>query len=305
AGYGAATVMSKAVMCLGCAGIVQRYPDVVSSGRPSLCQCPPASPPPWGQRALGRGRASHRQGAPRSVAGGRSRWQGAGHARTQPSAPASGEDVCLQAPHGCDRCVTDHHGHAAQRWCRKPREAARGGTSPTPGRQRATSWRSGTPQPTQRRRRHMTKNGWRRALLGSALGALLGLLPGSARATGFQLFEQNASGLGNAYAGQAAAAEDASAIYFNPAGLTRLPGGQVVGALHLIKPASTFSTNESCTPYVGTGVGTNTCPFGPHGNLGHVASGNGGNAGDWSVVPNAYLSWEVLPSTGWLGLGVN
>src|ERR671924_680847 len=122
----------------------------------------------------------------------------------------------------------------------------------------------------------MTKNGWRRALLVSVIGAVLGTWPGSARAAGFQLFEQNASGLGNAYAGQAAAAEDASAISFNPAGLTHLPRGQVVGALHLVKPASTFSNNGSCTPYVGTGVGTNTCPFGPHGNLGHVAGGNGG-----------------------------
>ena len=151
----------------------------------------------------------------------------------------------------------------------------------------------------------MTKNGWRRALLVSVIGVLLGTLPGSAGAAGFQLFEQNASGLGNAYAGQAAAAEDASAIYFNPAGLTRLPRGQVVGALHLIKPSITFNNDGSCTPYVGTGVGTSTCPFGPHGNLGHVAGGDGGDAGDLSVVPNAYLSWEVLPSTGWLGIGVN
>src|SRR4030095_8212438 len=151
----------------------------------------------------------------------------------------------------------------------------------------------------------MTKNGWRRALLVSAIGVLLGTLPGSARAAGFQLFEQNARGLGDAYAGQGAAAEDASAIYFNPAGLTRLPRGQVVGALHLVKPSTTFSNNGSCTPYVGTGVGTSTCPFGPNGNLGHSAGGTGGDAGDWSVVPNAYLSWEVLQSTGWLGLGVN
>src|SRR5215470_5237773 len=151
----------------------------------------------------------------------------------------------------------------------------------------------------------MTKTSWQRAVLVSALGAWLGTWPGSASAAGFQLIEQNASGLGNAYAGQAAAAEDASAIYFNPAGLTHIPHGQVVGALHLVKPSSTFSNNGSCTPYVGTGVGTSTCPFGPNGNLGHVAGGNGGDAGGWSAVPNAYLSWEVLPSTGWLGLGVN
>jgi long-chain fatty acid transport protein len=151
----------------------------------------------------------------------------------------------------------------------------------------------------------MTKNGLRRALLVSAIGVLLGTSPGSASAAGFQLMEQNASGLGNAYAGQAAAAEDASAIYFNPAGLTRIPRGQVVGALNLVKPSSTFSNNGSCTPYIGTGVGTSTCPFGPNGNLGYGAGGTGGDAGDWSIVPNAYLSWEVLPSTGWLGIGVN
>src|SRR5712691_8910291 len=151
----------------------------------------------------------------------------------------------------------------------------------------------------------MTKNGLRRALLVSAIGALLGTWHGSARAAGFQLIEQNASGLGNAYAGHAAAAEDASTIYFNPAGLTRIPRGQVVGALNLVKPSATFSNNGSCTPYVGTDVGTSTCPFGPTGNLGYGAGGNGGDAGDWAVVPNAYLSWEVLPSTGWLGIGVN
>jgi len=151
----------------------------------------------------------------------------------------------------------------------------------------------------------MIKHSWRCAMLVSALGVLLGAWSDSARAAGFQLFEQNASGLGNAYAGQAAAAEDASTIYFNPAGLPHIPRGQVVGVLHLIKPVATFRNQGSCTPYVGTGVGTSTCPFGPHGNLGHAADGNGGDPGTWSVVPNAYLSWEGLPSTVWLGLGVN
>ncbi|MFP5409606.1 MAG: outer membrane protein transport protein, partial [Gammaproteobacteria bacterium] len=51
-----------------------------------------------------------------------------------------------------------------------------------------------------------------------------------AQAAGFALIEQNASGIGNAYAGQAAAAADASTIYFNPAGMTYLPDRQVVMA---------------------------------------------------------------------------
>ncbi len=45
-----------------------------------------------------------------------------------------------------------------------------------------------------------------------------------AQAAGFALIEQNASGLGNAYAGQAAAAQDASTIFFNPAGMTGVEG---------------------------------------------------------------------------------
>jgi long-subunit fatty acid transport protein len=47
---------------------------------------------------------------------------------------------------------------------------------------------------------------------------------GSVMAAGFALIEQSASGLGNAYAGGAASAEDASTISFNPAGMTRLSG---------------------------------------------------------------------------------
>ncbi|WP_374487753.1 outer membrane protein transport protein [Zoogloea sp.] len=40
----------------------------------------------------------------------------------------------------------------------------------------------------------------------------LGLAAGHAQAAGFQLLEQNASGIGNAYAGSAAVAENASTI---------------------------------------------------------------------------------------------
>ena len=55
-----------------------------------------------------------------------------------------------------------------------------------------------------------------------SVSAALTAMAGQAAGSGFQLMEQNASGLGNAYAGQAAAAENASTIFFNPAGMTRL-----------------------------------------------------------------------------------
>ena len=60
------------------------------------------------------------------------------------------------------------------------------------------------------------------AIAGSVLAAGAAQVFGSA----FALQEQNASGLGQAYAGGAAAAEDVSTIWFNPAGLVRLQSTQ-------------------------------------------------------------------------------
>jgi long-chain fatty acid transport protein len=127
-----------------------------------------------------------------------------------------------------------------------------------------------------------------RTLISCAVAAAMSAFAGDALASGFQLMEQNASGLGNAYSGQAAAAENASTIYFNPAGMTRLPGRQVSGALNAIRPSAEF-----------TNSGTSTAPLG-------LASpgGNGGDAGDWAFVPNAYFSWQVNPQW-WVGVGVS
>ena len=103
-----------------------------------------------------------------------------------------------------------------------------------------------------------------------------------AHAAGFALIEQSASGLGNAYAGAAAVAEDASTIFFNPAGMTLLPDSQLVVAGHLIKLKAEFSGTVS--PAVG--------------------GGQGGDAGDVAFVPNAYFAYRVSPDLH-LGLGVN
>ncbi|WP_246585415.1 outer membrane protein transport protein, partial [Thiorhodospira sibirica] len=43
-------------------------------------------------------------------------------------------------------------------------------------------------------------------------------LPGLTHAAGFYIQEQSVSGLGGAFAGDAALAADASKIFFNPAG---------------------------------------------------------------------------------------
>src|SRR5262245_54517653 len=57
--------------------------------------------------------------------------------------------------------------------------------------------------------------------------AVAGIFAGGASqayASAFALIEQNASGLGNSFAGAAAVAEDASTIFFNPAGMSYLKG---------------------------------------------------------------------------------
>jgi long-chain fatty acid transport protein len=126
-----------------------------------------------------------------------------------------------------------------------------------------------------------------RSRASSAVAALLTAFCGEASASGFQLLEQNASGLGNAYAGQAASAQDASTIFFNPAGMALLPGRNAVGAVNFIKPSMEFTNTGSSTAN----------PLLPLG-------GDGGNAGSLAVVPNLYYSWQVNPQV-FVGVGVN
>jgi long-chain fatty acid transport protein len=119
----------------------------------------------------------------------------------------------------------------------------------------------------------------------SALILGLGTM-GIAHGAGFQLLEQNASGIGSAYAGSAAIAEDASTVYYNPAGMTMLPGMNVSAGAVAIKPSFKFS-NSGTTNAAGA----------------LVNGSDGGDAGSWAAVPNAYFTWEVNPRV-WLGLGV-
>jgi long-chain fatty acid transport protein len=114
------------------------------------------------------------------------------------------------------------------------------------------------------------------------LSLVISISPIAAQAAGFALIEQSASGMGNAFAGGGAIAEDASTIYFNPAGMTYIQGTQIVGAIHLIKPNAEFT-------------GTFSLPIG---------GGNGGDAGDIAFVPNFYYKRD-LTDTVKFGLGVN
>lgn len=117
------------------------------------------------------------------------------------------------------------------------------------------------------------------------------------QASGFALIEQSASGLGNAFSGAAAAAQDASTIYYNPAGMSFLPGRiQVSAGLGLINISTKFSDSGS-QPSGAALQGANPAATRPLG-------GNGGNAGGLAAVPNLYVAGDIAPN--WkVGLGVS
>ena len=126
------------------------------------------------------------------------------------------------------------------------------------------------------------------------LGGLLAGAATQAPAAGFAIIEQSASGMGNAFAGAAAVAEDASTIYFNPAGITYLPGSQMVVAGHVIVPKADFSNRGSyVNPQLTGGVP-----------LAGSLSGPDDEGGETKFVPNFYYSTEV--GDGWFaGVGIN
>ncbi|NLD68275.1 MAG: transporter [Limnobacter sp.] len=112
----------------------------------------------------------------------------------------------------------------------------------------------------------------RSALVGLVPAAGLLVMAGQASASGFQLLEQNASGIGNAFAGSAAIADNASTIHFNPAGMTRLQPREFSVGLSLVRPSFKFRDGGSQSG---------------------VLSGGTGDAGGWAALPNAYLSWAL------------
>ncbi|MGR5093841.1 outer membrane protein transport protein [Vibrio maritimus] len=70
-----------------------------------------------------------------------------------------------------------------------------------------------------------------------AIAVVMGTLASAqASAAGFQLAEYSATGLGRAYAGEAAMADNAGAQWRNPAMLTYLEGTQVSGGLLYVEP---------------------------------------------------------------------
>ncbi|MBI1799357.1 MAG: outer membrane protein transport protein [Candidatus Eisenbacteria bacterium] len=80
--------------------------------------------------------------------------------------------------------------------------------------------------------------------------ALASLTPALACAAGYAIFEQGAGALGMAGAATASV-NDASAMFFNPAAITRLTGTRVLAGGNVLGPVTSFA---GVNPYPGYGV---------------------------------------------------
>jgi long-chain fatty acid transport protein len=124
---------------------------------------------------------------------------------------------------------------------------------------------------------------WTRLLV-----AWLALAPGAVHAAGFSLVDQGGRGLGSAYAGDAAAALDASTIAFNPAGLTRLPGAQAVLVGHVLQLDVAFEDDGSTA--------------GRRYGQARLRGERTATTRPLGLAPSAHVSWQ-LARRWWLGLG--
>jgi long-chain fatty acid transport protein len=106
-------------------------------------------------------------------------------------------------------------------------------------------------------------------------------------AGGFAIGTQSGSGTGNAFAGGAAVADDASVVWSNPAGMTALPTGYTMtGAMHILKPSFKFENAGSTGAFAAPGTG------------------NGGDGGSWALVPNGFFAMSITPDLR-VGIALN
>lgn len=118
----------------------------------------------------------------------------------------------------------------------------------------------------------------KRRLLVITLCALL-CYAQQAYSSGFFLIEQSVSSMGSAYGGAAAEAADASTVFFNPAGMTKLPCQQAVSGVHFVIPVSDFDDDDS---KLSIGLGGDD-----------LTGGEGGDPGELGIVPHTYYVYPM------------
>lgn len=143
----------------------------------------------------------------------------------------------------------------------------------------------------------------RHSLAAILLSASLAI-PVQALAGGFYLQELSPKETGRAMAGAAAAGDDPSTVYFNPAAMTNLPGIQTsVGGVALMASAHQANRGSSATenrpatlPILGFPVVPRSAP---------ITGTDGGNPFDKVIPIPSFYATAQLSQRLWLGIGVN
>ena len=127
----------------------------------------------------------------------------------------------------------------------------------------------------------------------AALAALWGMITTSAAvAGGFFLPQQSVKGVGRAFAAGSAIADDASTVFSNPAGMTRLPSTEfVAGASVLLLDLSV--ANEGSSASLAAAPVTVA-----------LNQRNATDAIDPALVPNFYASVPLIDDEVWLGFAI-
>ena len=112
----------------------------------------------------------------------------------------------------------------------------------------------------------------KKVILKSSLGLAVAVASTQLFASGFALNEQSISGMGTGFAGRSSSADDASTVFGNPAGMSRLKreqvtvGGAAIIAKSDIKGSGTFggSNDGDMVPVVGVPMGYYVKPIDDH-----------------------------------------
>lgn len=118
-----------------------------------------------------------------------------------------------------------------------------------------------------------------------------GMLSGTAIAGGLLGYELGTADMGLASAGFGARAQDASTVFTNPAGMTRLEGNQFLGGGQLIWSNTKFSIDSGTSPALGSSDGGYA--------VGHEGWFPGGGAfGTYTVSPNVKIGLAMAGNFG-------
>jgi len=132
----------------------------------------------------------------------------------------------------------------------------------------------------------------KKAMLKTSLGVAVAVASSQLFASGFALNEQSISGMGTGFAGRSSAADDASTVYGNPAGMSRLKRQEVtVGGAAVIAKSDISGSGSSplpgktdgdMVPVVGVPMGYYVKPIDDH----------------WSVGFGVYVPYGLVTDYG-------